>query len=768
MPTTSFMGGTVRRREDPRLITGSATYVDDIVLPGMVYMAMLRSPHPHAIIKNIDASAALALPGVLTVVTGEEVAQLVPPRQGEQEGESGPPPRAPIAAGKALYVGDPVAAVVAIDRATAEDALEYITVDYEELQGVGDPEKAIEPGAPQLYDYAENNIDTNRQFSHGDVDKAFAEADATVSTRIVSQRLAPNPMELRGVVGDYNVGSKEFTVWSSTQCAHFVRDAICDALTLPQNQVRVIAPEVGGGFGCKIGAYPEDVLAAYLARKLQRPVKWIETRTEHFQATVLGRSQIGYVDLAATEDGKITGLKFRLISDSGAHGAAWAAETTTGMVTGCYDIPNIKTEGLTVLTNKMDLGAYRGAGRPEAAYYIERAIDVLAAELGMDPAEVRRRNFIAPEKFPFKLADWAVFDSGEYAKALDAALERSNYADLRKEQERLRQQGKIIGIGLASYVEVCGFGWETSTVRVESDGAVSVYTGISPHGQGQETTFSQMVSDVLGVQPDNVKVKYGDTALGSGFGTMGSRGTAVGGPAVYRASNILREKMRQIAAQMMEAAPDDLELEDGTWRVKGVPDRFVSIADVAGAAYSGSNLPEGMEPGLTAVNNFSPENVTAPFGTHVAMVEIDPDTGKVKILKFLTVDDCGTIISPMLVQGQVHGGAAQGISQALYEEVVYGEDGALLTSSLVDYAVPTAAELPFYETTHTNTPSPRNELGIKGIGEAATIGSTPAMVNAVVDALSPFGVRHLDMPFHPEKVWRAIHGEGASQPAVSA
>jgi carbon-monoxide dehydrogenase large subunit len=768
MPTQSFMGGTVRRREDPRLITGSATYVDDITLPGMAYMAMLRSPHPHAIIKDIDASAALAIPGVLAVVTGEEVADLVPPRQGEQEGESGPPPRAPLAAGKALYVGDPVAVLVAIDRSTAEDALEAIMVDYEELRGIGDPEKAIEPGAPQLYDYAENNIDTNREFSHGDVATAFAEADATVSTRIVSPRLAPNPMELRGVVATYNVGGEDFTVWSSTQCAQFIQDAICDALTVPHTRVRVIAPEVGGGFGCKIGAYPEDVLAAYLARKLRRPIKWIETRTEHFQATVLGRSQIAYLDLAATKDGKITGLKLRLLSDSGAHGAAWAAETTTGMVTGCYDIPNIQTQGLTVLTNKMDLGAYRGAGRPEAAYYIERAMDVLAAELQMEPAELRRRNFISPDKFPFKLADWAVFDSGEYAKALDAALERSNYTEMRAEQERLRAQGRIIGIGLASYVEVCGFGWETSTVRVESDGAVTVYTGISPHGQGQETTFSQMAADVLGVQPEVVNVKYGDTALGSGFGTMGSRGTAVGGPAVYRAANIVREKMRKIAAQMMEAAPEDLELEEGAWRVKGVPDRFVSVADVASAAYSGSNLPDGMEPGLTAVNNFRPEDVTAPFGTHVVMVEIEPDTGLVHILKFLTVDDCGTIISPQLVQGQVHGGSAQGISQALYEEMLYGEDGALLTSSLIDYAVPTAAELPFYETTHTTTPSPRNELGVKGIGEAATIGSTPATVNAVVDALSPFGIRHLDIPFNPEKVWRAINGEHANQSAISA
>ncbi|MDQ2743689.1 MAG: xanthine dehydrogenase family protein molybdopterin-binding subunit, partial [Chloroflexota bacterium] len=698
MPTTSFMGGTVRRREDPRLITGSATYVDDITLPGMAYLAVLRSPYPHARINGIDTSATVALPGVLRVVTGEEVAELIPPSEGEQEGESGPPARAPLATGKALYVGDPVAAVVAISRASAEDALETVVIDWDVLPGVGDPEKAMEPGAPQLHDYAANNVDTRREFSHGDVDTAFSEADVTIAVRITSPRLAPNPIELRGVVATYNVGGQDLTIWSSTQCAQFVRDAVCDAMKIPHTQVRVIAPEVGGGFGCKIGAYPEDVLAAYLARKLRRPIKWIETRSEAFGATVLGRSQIAYLDLAARSDGTITGLKLRLISDSGAHGAAWAAETTAGMITGCYRIPNIKTEALTVLTNKMDLGAYRGAGRPESAYYIERAMDVLAGELQMDPIEVRRKNFIPPDAFPYDLADWPVFDSGEYAQTMDTALERGKYRDMRAEQELLRGKGRIIGVGFATYVEVCGFGWETSTVRMEEDGTVTVYTGISPHGQGQETTFSQMAADILGVQPEKVNVQYGDTKLGSGFGTMGSRGTAVGGPAVYRAANAVREKMLQIAAHAMEAAPEDLELEDGAWRVKGVPDRFVSIEDVAQAAYGGSNLPEGMEPGLIAVNNFRPSEVTAPFGTHLCMVEIDRETGLVQILKFVAVDDCGAIVSPQLVQGQVHGGVAQGISQALYEEMLYGEDGALLTSSLVDYALPTANELPQYDT----------------------------------------------------------------------
>ncbi|GAC1397872.1 MAG: molybdopterin-dependent oxidoreductase [Chloroflexota bacterium] len=661
-------------------------------------------------------------------------------------------------------MGDPVAAVVATSRAAAVDATELVFVEYDELPGIGDPELATESGAQQIHEYAENNIDDRREFTAGDPDRAFVEADVTVSVRMVSQRLSPNPMETRGVVASYERGSKSWTIWSSTQCAHMVRDAICEALTLPQTQVRVIAPEVGGGFGCKVGAYPEDVLAAYLARKLERPIKWIETRSEHIQSTVHGRAQIAYVDLAAKNDGRIMGLRMRLIVDSGAYGSAWLGEITAGMVTGCYHIPNLQTDAYTVLTNKTPLGAYRGAGRPEATYYIERAIDVLADRIGIDPVEVRRKNFIPPEAFPYSLPDWPLFDTGEYEKALDAAVERSNYAEIRAEQERQRAEGRLIGIGLASYVEICGFGWETSTVRMESDGTVTVYTGISPHGQGQETTFAQMAADVLGVTPDDVKVVYGDTSMGSGFGTMGSRGTAVGGPAVYKASETVRDKMRDIAAHMMEAAPEDMELTDRAWQVKGVPDRSIPISTIAKAAYDGEELPEGMDPGLTAVNNFRPADVTAPFGTHVVQVEIDRDTGYVSIERMLTVDDCGTIISPNLVQGQVHGGLGQGIAQAIFEEVVYDAEGRLLTGTLADYAFPTAADLPMYETTHTTTTTPRNPLGVKGIGEAATIGATPAVVNAVVDALSPLGITHLDMPLTPPKIRQAIQDAQRESP----
>jgi aerobic carbon-monoxide dehydrogenase large subunit len=758
MPTTSYMGGVVRRREDPRLITGSATYVDDIALPNMAYLAVLRSPFAHARVVSIDASAAQDAPGVLTVILPDDVKGLVPPEEGvpQGEGESGPPPRIPLAIDEVHYVGDPVVAVVATDRALAEDALELISVDYEEITPVVDPEHASDEGLPRIHPYAENNVDNVRVHEVGDVESAFAHAEATVSVRMINQRVSPNPMETRGVVVDYTAGTDSFQIWSSTQAAHFVRDAVCDAFNLPQTKVRVIAPEVGGGFGCKIGAYPEDILAVYAARRLHRPVKWIESRSEHIQTTVHGRSQIGYLDLAATRDGRITGLRFKLLLDSGAYGASWSGETTASMVTGCYDIPNVRTEVVTVLTNKTPLGAYRGAGRPEAAFHIERAIDVLADELGMEPTELRRKNFIQPEAFPYTAPDTWTFDTGEYAKSLDAALERFDYAGARERQERARAEGRLVGIGLASYVEICGFGWETSTVRVEGDGTVTVYTGISPHGQGQETTFAQIAAELLGVKPEDVNVRFGDTAMGTGFGTMGSRGTAVGGPAVYQATETLRDKMRAIAAHMVEAAPEDMELSDDGWSVRGVPGSAVTVQQIAKRAHGGSDLPEGMEPGLSATNNFRPEDVTAPFGTHICEVEIDPDTGKVRIERFLSVDDCGTIISPQLVQGQVHGGLGQGISQALFEEVVYSPEGQLLTGTLADYAVPTIVDLPMYETGHTNTPTFRNPLGVKGIGEAATIGSTPAVANAVVDALSPLGVRHVDMPFTPERVWTAL------------
>jgi aerobic carbon-monoxide dehydrogenase large subunit len=803
MPGTSFMGATIRRREDPRLITGTATYVDDIQLPGMVYLAILRSPHAHARIRRLDLEAARADPRVLAAVdgravgalSGREVVEEEDPLEGRGGEESGGGERPVLAIDVVRFAGEGVAAVVVDGKYAAEDVLELIEVEYEPLTPFLDIETS--PAGPNPQDGADfpgvtNDaggfpVGTERHHSEGDVDAAIAEADAVVSMRMVNQRLAPLPMETRGTVAQYHPGRRELVVHTSTQCAHFVRDALAETLGLPHSRVRVVAPEVGGGFGCKIGKYPEDLLAAHFAIELGRPVKWIESRSENFLATVHGRSVIGHIQLAAKSNGKVTGLKLDLRADTGAYDAGWLTTITTGMITGCYDIPNVQTSGRSILTNKTPLGAYRGAGRPEAAYFIERGMDMLADRLGLDPAELRRRNFIAPDAFPFKTKDWPVFDSGEYRAALDAALERAHVPSLISQREELRantehrtpntqqptansqqptpnsQQptaNSLMGIGYASYVEVTGFGWETSTLTIESDGTATLYTGISPHGQGQETTFAQIVADVCGLDPTDVTVTYGDTLLGYGQGTMGSRGTSVGGTAVHRAAVELREKMREIAANRLEAAADDLELEDGAWRVKGVPDRFELVKDVAKAACSNSDLSPGMEPGLRATGNFAPEDVTAPFGTHVAVVEIDRDTGEVELKRLLTVDDCGTIISPQLVEGQVHGGAMQGVAQALYEEVIFDDQGQLLTGSLASYAIPTIGEMPPVIVTHTHTPSTRNEMGVKGIGEAGSIGSTPAVVNAVIDALSPLGITHIDMPITPYKVWQAIQDAG--------
>lgn len=775
MPSTSFMGATIRRREDPRLITGSATYVDDIQLSHMAYMAILRSPHAHARITGLDLEGVRKDPRVLAAVSGQDVTHLNPSNdegtrddqeiRGEEEGGG---ERAILASDIVRFAGEGVAAIVATDRYAVEDVLELIEVDYEPLEAFLDieeehPPETDFPGATLTAEGLPGG--TERTHSNGDVDHAFAEADVVVSQRMVNQRLAPVPMETRGVAVDYQAASRGLTVWSSTQCAQFVRDALAEALHMPHSSVRVIAPEVGGGFGCKIGNYPEDILAAYLSMQLGHPVKWIESRSENFLTTVHGRSQIGYLDLAAKRDGTVVGLKLRLLIDTGASDAGWLGQTTSGMVTGCYDIRNVHTSAQSIFTNKAPLGAYRGAGRPEAAYFIERGIDQLARELDMDPAEIRRKNFIRPDAFPYKTADWPLFDSGQYADAMDAGLTRVGYSSLVAERERARSEGRLYGIGFASYVEVTGFGWETSTLTVESDGTATLYTGISPHGQGQETTFSQIVADVCGVEPENVRVTYGDTALGYGQGTMGSRGTSVGGTAVHRASVELREKMRDIAADRIEVAPEDLELVDGAWRVKGMAERFETVKSVAEAAYSGSDLPEGMEPGLRATSNFKPEDVTAPFGTHVAVVEIDRDTGHVELLRFLTVDDCGTIVSPQLVEGQVQGGVMQGVAQALYEEVLYDDQGQLQTGTFVSYAIPTIGETVPLEVTHTHTPSLRNELGVKGIGEAGSIGSTPAVMNAVVDALSPLGIRHIDMPATPSKIWKAIREAEESRAA---
>ncbi len=770
MAISRWVGARVRRKEDPRLITGTSQYVDDITLPGMLYAAFVRSTYPHAIIRKIDPAPALALPGVVAVITAADLGRWLKgavqlgggegegEASAQQEGQAGPPQHELLAVDRVRYVGQPIAVVLATERYRAYDAAEAVVVEYEPLPAVVDPEQAMQDGAPQLHASLKNNIAMHTQASHGDVEKAFAEADVIVKQRFYQQRLVSAPMEPRAVAAAPDPLTRGVTVWSSTQAPHNNRNTLAQALGLSHGQVRVVAPEVGGGFGAKIGAYPEDIILAAIALHLHRPVKWYETRSEHFIATNQGRGQIAYYELAATKDGRVLGMKAKVIQDLGGYPKVMLLAPLTAMMSvGVYDIPNVAVETYSVCTNKTPIGAYRGAGRPEAAYYIERMMDLLARKLGKDPAEIRRINYIPPDKFPYQTPTGAHYDSAEYEKSLNKALEVSRYHEWRQKQQELRQQGRYIGIGLATYTEICGFGpYESASIRVEPTGAVIAYTGTSPHGQGLETALAQIIADEIGADFEQIVVLHGDTqSVPEGVGTMGSRSLAVGGGAMLLAAQRIREKAMRIAAHLLEAAVEDIEFADGKYRVKGAPDRSLTLAQIAQAAY-GPGLPPDIEPGLVVTDYYAPPGTLFPFGTHVAVVEVMPDTGEVKILQYVSVDDCGPRINPLLVEGQVHGGLAQGIAQALYEEVRYDENGQILSGTFMDYAVPKASMLPNYITDETVTPSPLNPLGAKGIGEAATIGSTPTIANAVMDALAPFGIEHLDIPLAPEKIWRAI------------
>ncbi|HEX5501256.1 MAG TPA: xanthine dehydrogenase family protein molybdopterin-binding subunit [Thermomicrobiales bacterium] len=756
------VGARVKRKEDPRLITGTSTYVDDLRPAGLCHLAVARSVYAHAKIKGVDTSAAAALPGVVAVLTGAHFRDMLEPMPhgGEGGGPSGMAaiPTPVVAHDRVVHVGQAVAVVVAEDRYTAQDAANLIQVDYEPLDAVVDIEEAIEDGAPQIYENVPHNIAYTWTRKKGDADAAFAAAEVTVTQRMNNQRVAGIPMEERAVLALPDPLSGGLTVYTSLQNPHTARSQIAQTLRLPEVAVRVVAPEVGGAFGVKISTYPEDMMVAGMALRLGRPVKWIASRSEGLLATHHGRAQLAELSLAARRDGTVTALKMRLLADLGGYPRDPGIPPLTGLlINGVYAYDTLDVEIRTVYTNTMATGAYRGAGRPEAAYYVERIMDVLADELGMDPAEVRRKNFIPPDAFPHKTAAGPTYDSGEYDKALTKALELAGYEEMRARQAEARQAGRLVGIGVTSFCEICGFGpFDSATVRVEPSGAVTVLTGISPHGQGQETTFSQIVADELGVPMEDIVVVHGDTArTPQGVGTMGSRGLVVGGSALVRSLGKVQEKAHKIAAHLLEASPEDIEYRDGSWGVKGAPDRSKTFKDIAAAAYSGS-LPDTIGTGLEETDFFRPPDTTFPFGADVVQVEVDPDTGEVALQRYVAVDDCGRVISPMLVDGQVHGGLAQGIGQALWEEIVYDESGQLVTGSLMDYAVPKAEFLPWFENDRTETPSPRNPLGAKGIGELATIGSTPAVVNAVVDALSPLGVRHLDMPLKPERLWRII------------
>lgn len=767
-----YMGAPVKRREDPRLITGTSVYVDDLQLTGMAHVTFVRSSFAHARIAGIDTTEAMEMPGVIAILTARDLEHVLPSKYeavGDDTGpaaEGGPadpgkipvPSVEPLARSKVRYVGEPIAAVIADSPVHATDAAELVVVDYEPLEALIDPLAAREDGAVRLYATNPNNIGVRYETVHGDVDAALAGSAFRISERIKAARCHPAPMEPRGILAAPDPITRGLTIWVSNQGPHGYRNEVARTLGLAQNQVRVIAPEVGGGFGAKFGVYPEDWTVIAASLKLGRPVKWIETRSENFLATNHGRNQIADFEAGCDEHGKITALRARVTVDLGAYpkglGLAWS---TWVMSTGPYEIPNLDYVVEGVFTNTMANGAYRGAGRPEAAFYLERVLDLLADASGIDPETLRRVNFLRPEQFPYKTLSGERYDTGEYEKPLQKALETSDYAKLRAEQSALREQGRYLGIGLGSYVEICGFGpWESSTVRVEPSGDVTLFTGISPHGQGQETTFAQMAADMIGADFERVILHHGDTGnTPQGNGTGGSRGLAVGGAALVVSLNKIKEKAIQIAAHNLEASVEDIELVDGKYQVKGVPSRGMTLGEIAKVAY-GSKLPEGMESGLETTNFFSPEDETFPFGTHVAVVEVFPETGQVELVKYVSVDDVGNIISPLLVTGQVHGGLAQGIGLALWEEVQYDANGELLTGTFNDYTMPKAEGFPMFETYHTVTTTPINPLGAKGVGEAPTIGATPTVANAVIDALAPWGITHLDLPFTPEKVWRAI------------
>ena len=775
MAFTAMVGARIRRREDPRLITGRATYVDDVRQVGTVYAAFVRSPYGHAKITSIDTSEAKSDPHVLAVYTGEDLHHAhnlkasLPVAHKMPDLET--PPHYVLALDEVRVIGEAVAIVVADSPYTARDAAEKVVVEYDELPAVVDTEKAA-AGPPYVHESLGTNVAFTMPFRAGDPDKAFAEADVVIKQRIVNQRVAPVPIEPRSMVASYDAGMQQLTLYSATQIPHLLRTQLAIVLGLPENKIRAIAPEVGGGFGAKLNVYAEEVVVSWVAMQLERPVKYIETRSECFQAMIHGRDQIDDLEIAAKNDGTITGLRLKITANMGAYHQLLTPVVPTLtllMAHGCYTFENIAAEVVGVFTNTMSTDAYRGAGRPEATFFIERAIDMVAQRLKLDPVDVRRKNFIANSAFPHTTATGLTYDSGDYETTMDKALAIADYAGLRKQQEDLRKQGRYLGIGLSTYVEVCGMGpsaampaagWDSATIRIEPTGSITVLTGVSPHGQGQETTFAQIVADELGVPIDHVSVIHGDTdKVQYGVGTFGSRGTAVGGAALKLAIDTIQAKAIKIAAHQWEANPDDLEYRDGKIQVKGDPSKTMSTPEAGFLAFMGDKLPPGLEPGLDATRRFEPPNFVFPFGTHVCVVEVDAQSGQVDVLKYFAVDDCGRLINPMIAGGQVHGGIAQGLSQALFEEVVYDDRGQLLTGTLMDYAIPHAEQVPHYELDHTVTPTTVNPLGIKGIGEAGTIGSTPAVANAVIDALAPFGVVHIDMPLKPEKLWAAMQAK---------
>lgn len=775
-----LFGSSIKRREDPRLITGKGTFTDNLTLPGMVYALIVRSPHAHARIRKIEASKARAHPGVVAVFTGADMqaAKVGSLPTGWLHPGIKIPPHPPMAAGTVNYAGDAVAVVLAESRYAARDAADLVEVEYEPLPAVVDMQKAVTGQPVAIHAEAPDNIAF--RWSIGDkakTDAAFAKAHAVARVHIVNNRLIPNAIEPRCAVAQYNAVTGDLTVWMTSQNPHIHRLLMSAfVLGLPEHKVRVIAPDVGGGFGSKIHHYADEVIVSWCAKMTGRPVKWTSDRRESYVTDAHGRDHVTDAEMAFDRDGRILGLRVETLANMGAYLSTFAPAVPTylygTLMSGQYALPAINCHVTAVFTNTVPVDAYRGAGRPEATFVVERLVDLGARELGMDPAELRRKNFVQPDQFPFQTQVALVYDSGNYAGTLDKALQVAGYKQLREEQARARKSGRHIGIGFSTYIEACGLApsavvgslgaqagqWESATVRVHPTGTVTVFTGSHSHGQGHETTFAQLAADELGIPIEQVEIVHGDTgAIPYGWGTYGSRSVAVGGSAIHVSLQKIKAKARKIAAHLLEAAEDDLVFEGGRFYVKGSPDRAKTWGGVCLMAYLAHNLPPGMEPALEATSFYDPPNFTFPFGAHVSVVEVDPDTGKIRLLRYVAVDDCGTVVNPMIVDGQVHGGIAQGIAQALFESAVYDESGQLLTGSMLDYAVPKADDLVSFETDRTLTPCPHNPLGVKGVGEAGTIASPAAVVNAVVDALAPFGITHLDMPLTPSRIWAAVH-----------
>jgi len=777
-------GSGIKRREDPRLLTGTARYTADFTLPGQLYAAIVRSPHGHARIGKIDTAAAKMAPGVAAVFTAadtEGVLHPIPCAWLVPNSNLKTAPYPPLAKTVVRYVGDAVAVVVAESAQQASDAVELIDVEYEPLPVTIDPEQAVRPDAPQLHAEAPGNLAFHWTVAGGDVDAAFSKADVVVRDRIIQQRLIPNAMEPRGALAHYLPATGELTLWNTTQNPHIVRFIVSLVCGIPEDRLRVIAPEVGGGFGSKIPQIQGDFITVFCSMKLGRPVKWIESRSENYQSTTHGRDHVQDVEMAATKDGRILGLRCTVWAGMGAYLSTAAPGIPTIlhglMLSGPYQLGAVKEDVYGVYTNTTPVEAYRGAGRPEATFMLERVIDQLADELKMDPAELRRKNLIPPFDDGHDVVTGLKYDSGNYPAALDKVLTHVNYAGLRAEQAELRKKGRYIGIGVGLYVEICGLGpsqvagavgfqgglWESAIVRFHPSGKAHVFIGSSPHGQGEETTFAQIVADELGVSVGDVKVVHGDTeTTPMGWGTYGSRTTAVSGAALAVAARKIKEKAKLLTSHLLEAAVEDIDYADGKFFVRGFPEKHKTIQDIALMANVAWNMPQGMEPGLEATTFYDPPNFVFPFGAHVAVVEIDSETGQVQLKRYVAVDDCGHQINPMIVEGQVHGGVVQGIGQALWEHGVYAANGQLLTGSLNDYAIPRADLLPDIEVLSTVTPSPHHPLGVKGIGEAGTIVSTCTVYNAVLDALKPFGVKSIHMPLTPERVFNAMAASSAA------